>query len=59
MKGFMRKNIIRLLKLKKYPNLANEPIQVDIAITERCCLKCKFCDCWKRKVDVEKELSIE
>jgi len=59
MKGIMRKNIIRLLKLKMYPNLPNEPVQIDIAITERCCLKCKFCDCWKRKVNIEKELSIE
>ena len=59
MVGQIKRKIKNLLSLKRVSNLPNEPVQIDIAITERCCLKCKFCDCWKRKTNIEKELSIE
>lgn len=52
------KKILDSIKSKKKIELLNEPVQIDISITEKCCLECKFCDCWKREIS-DKEVSID
>jgi MoaA/NifB/PqqE/SkfB family radical SAM enzyme len=54
----MKNKLNNILYKLKYSNLPREPVQIDIAITKECCLKCQFCDCWKRKKE-ENEVTID